>query len=106
MGTSVKQIAAAAILATAAGFASSAAAEDLVYTPVNPGFGGNPNNFDYLVGLAQIQNQFSGGGGGDGGGVPQITFPPITIDLGGVGTGTSDLPGGTDTTGDTGGTTP
>lgn len=61
-------------------------AGDLIYRPVIPSFGGNPDIFNYLLGTAQIQNQFvppSGGGGG--GGAPDITFPPIVIDLGGVG---------------------
>ncbi len=66
-------------------FAGSAFAGDLIYRPINPAFGGNPNNFDYLIGTAQIQNQHlpeqsSGGGGG----VPNIEFPDISIDLGGA----------------------
>ena len=66
--------------------ASFASAGDLIFSPVNPAFGGNPNNFDYLVGTAQIQNQHPAdpGGGGGGGGVPNINFPDISIDLGGA----------------------
>jgi hypothetical protein len=74
--------------AAALAFCSGTAmAEDLIYQPVNPGFGGNPDIFNYLLNTAQIQNQYlpSSGGGGNGGGAPDITFPPIVIDLGGVG---------------------
>jgi hypothetical protein len=75
--------------AMVAGAASTAAA-DLVYTPVIPAFGGNPNNWDYLIGTAQIQNQhLPASDGGGGGGAPDISFPPIVIDLGGVGGGTT-----------------
>jgi curli production assembly/transport component CsgF len=35
----------------------SAAAGDLVYQPVNPNFGGNPFNGEFLLGQAQLQNQ-------------------------------------------------
>lgn len=55
--------------ATAAG----AVAGDLVYTPVNPSFGGNPLNSSHLMGLASAQRQATaidanqGDGGGDGG---------------------------------------
>ncbi|WP_339760160.1 curli assembly protein CsgF [uncultured Sulfitobacter sp.] len=71
-------------------FSQTASAGELLFNPVNPGFGGNPNNIDYLLNLAQLQNQHlppaSDGGGSS---VPQINFPPITIDLGGVVGGTS-----------------
>lgn len=64
----------------------AAMAGDLVYKPLNPGFGGNPDVFGYLIGTAQIQNQFAEQGGGGGGNAPpEINFPPIVIDLGGVG---------------------
>ncbi len=74
---------------------ASAYAGQLIYSPTNPGFGGNPNYFDYLVGMAQIQNQHlpeqSGGGGSSA--APQINFPPITIDLGGVAGAGGTTPG-------------
>lgn len=77
--------AAATFMAAALQVPTTAVAGDLVYTPKNPSFGGNPNNFDSLIGLAQIQNQHTADGGGDsGGGVPDISFPPIVIDLGGT----------------------
>lgn len=69
---------------------TTVSAGELLYNPINPGFGGNPNNIDYLLNLAEIQNEFvetAGGGSGGGGGVPNISFPPITIDLGNVGGG-------------------
>lgn len=83
------------ILLAAVASVSVAHAAELVYRPLHPAFGGDPNNFNALIGLAQIQNQHteSGGGGGGGGGVPDINFPPITIDLGGVGdVATPDVP--------------
>jgi hypothetical protein len=66
--------------------AGSAAAGDLIYKPIIPAFGGSSNNYGYLIGTAQIQNQYlppsdSSGGGG----APDVSFPPIVIDLGGVG---------------------
>ncbi|MEM9247272.1 MAG: curli assembly protein CsgF [Pseudomonadota bacterium] len=96
-------LAGALVMACVVG-ASSAAASELVFRPVNPGFGGFPSNIDYLLGTANAQNQFRGGGGG--GTAPVINFPDIDIDLGGDPTG-EDTPGtgGTDTGGtDTGGT--
>jgi len=35
--------------------AGSASAQELVYTPINPAFGGNPFNADYLLGVASAQ---------------------------------------------------
>lgn len=46
-------IAAAALLA-----AASAAEADLIYRPVNPAFGGAPNNAVWLLESANIQNRF------------------------------------------------
>jgi len=46
----------AVILASLA--AGRAGGEDLVYTPVNPSFGGNPFNSSHLLSIAQQQNQF------------------------------------------------
>jgi curli production assembly/transport component CsgF len=43
----------------ASGFAIwPAAASDLVYTPVNPSFGGSPLNSSHLLGTANAQNRF------------------------------------------------
>jgi len=59
-------------------------AGELVFRPLNPSFGGNPNLSAHFLNLAQIQNQHTASSGGGGsGGIPQITFPPIMIDLGG-----------------------
>ena len=37
---------------------SSASAQDLVYEPVNPSFGGNPFNSAHLLAIANAQNDF------------------------------------------------
>lgn len=34
-------------------------AQDLVYTPINPSFGGNPFNSSHLLGIANAQNGFT-----------------------------------------------
>lgn len=39
-------------------FAPLANAQQVIYTPVNPAFGGNPYNYNYLQGSADAQNQF------------------------------------------------
>jgi curli production assembly/transport component CsgF len=38
--------------------AGSAASQDMVYTPVNPSFGGNPFNSSHLLGVAGAQNTY------------------------------------------------
>ncbi|MGN6155362.1 MAG: curli production assembly/transport component CsgF [Sphingomicrobium sp.] len=38
--------------------ASPALAGDLVYTPIDPTFGGNPFNSSHLLGIANAQNKF------------------------------------------------
>ena len=40
------------------GFSVPAAAQDIVYAPVNPSFGGNPFNSAHLLGIANAQNNF------------------------------------------------
>ncbi|WP_282027049.1 curli assembly protein CsgF [Limimaricola cinnabarinus] len=67
-----------------------AAAQGLVYSPLNPGLGGNPDLFGPLNELANIQNEFAEDGGG-GGGFPIIEFPDIDIDLGGGIGGADDV---------------
>ncbi len=42
--------------------AVSVSAGDLTYRPINPAFGGNPLNSNYLYQGAEIQNQFLGDG--------------------------------------------
>ena len=37
---------------------TTASAQQLTYTPINPTFGGNPFNSAHLLGLANSQNQF------------------------------------------------
>lgn len=80
--------------------AGTAMAGDLIYQPTIPAFGGFADNFNYLIGTAQIQNQYlpESEGGGGGGGAPDITFPPIVIDLGGIGGGVAPPPTTTPTT--------
>ncbi len=70
--------------------ATAGFAENLIYRPINPGLGGNPNTYDYLIGLAEIQNQHLTTQSGSGGSAPAFSFPPITIDLGGVGATPAD----------------
>ncbi|MEJ2119019.1 MAG: curli assembly protein CsgF, partial [Alphaproteobacteria bacterium] len=41
-------------------FSSNADAQQLVYTPVTPAFGGSSFNYSYLQGTADAQNQFKG----------------------------------------------
>jgi curli production assembly/transport component CsgF len=38
--------------------ASHAYADDLIYTPINPSFGGNPFNSAHLLGVANAQNDY------------------------------------------------
>ena len=40
------------------GVSSAASAQDLVYQPVNPSFGGNPFNSAHLLAIANAQNDF------------------------------------------------
>lgn len=42
-----------------AAFPGSASAQDIVYEPVNPSFGGNPFNSSHLLGIANAQNDFT-----------------------------------------------
>lgn len=37
---------------------STASAQDLTYTPINPTFGGNPFNSAHLLGIANAQNDY------------------------------------------------
>ena len=37
---------------------SAAVAQDIVYEPINPSFGGNPFNSAHLLGIANAQNDF------------------------------------------------
>ncbi|GAA4768766.1 hypothetical protein GCM10023219_13490 [Stakelama sediminis] len=38
--------------------AAPAMAQDMVYTPIDPSFGGNPFNSSHLLGIANAQNQY------------------------------------------------
>lgn len=52
------QLRTALFAAAIAVFSTSASAEDLVYKPINPSFGGNPFNSPHLLGVANAQNKF------------------------------------------------
>lgn len=80
----------AGLFASVVIFATAGTASELTYKPLHPAYGGDPNNFNALINLAQIQNRHEAASGG-GGGAPAINFPPITIDLGGVGGATDPL---------------
>ena len=43
-------------------FCCSAFSQQLVYTPVNPNFGGNTFNYQWLLSSANAQNSFEGTG--------------------------------------------
>lgn len=45
------------ICAFCGGIGSQLNAGELVYTPINPAFGGNPYNYSWLLDSADIQNQ-------------------------------------------------
>ena len=53
-GTPAALVAGLVILAIGQG----ASAQDIVYQPVNPSFGGNPFNSAHLLGIANAQNNF------------------------------------------------
>lgn len=40
-------------------WSAPAAAQELVYTPINPSFGGSPLNSSHLLGVANAQNPYS-----------------------------------------------
>lgn len=48
----------ASVLLLALWGGTQAAATEMVYTPINPSFGGNPNNAPGLMSIAQAQNGF------------------------------------------------
>lgn len=50
---------AAIVLTFPAIYFSGANASEMVYTPINPSFGGHPNNGSFLLGSASAQKQFS-----------------------------------------------
>lgn len=72
-----------ALLAAALLYAGQAAAGDLVYTPINPSFGGNPLNSSHLLGLANAQRDATASDADDGTGTGGGG--------GGTDTGTSDV---------------
>lgn len=91
-----------AVAGVLVGFSGSALASRLVYHPLNPSFGGNPNLAVWWWELANAQNLTNGGGGGGGGGAnfgggiggPVIIINPGDVDVDGpdVDVGTEDVP--------------
>ncbi len=63
--TLLRTLLAAGALWAAALVAAPAAAQDLVYRPTNPAFGGSPLNYQWLVSSAQAQNAFDDAGRSD-----------------------------------------
>jgi curli production assembly/transport component CsgF len=57
------------IAAMGASLAAPVSAHDLVYTPTNPSFGGNPLNSSHLLGIASAQRQATARDADDGGSV-------------------------------------
>lgn len=57
----------AAVVLAITGLSGVAMASELVYKPLNPSFGGNPNMAAWLFEIASAQSLFSGSGGGGGG---------------------------------------
>ncbi len=54
-----RRFALSGLLASVAAFTSApASAQDLVYEPINPSFGGNPFNSAHLLGIANAQNDY------------------------------------------------
>ena len=58
----------AAVVLAITGIYGVAMASELVYKPLNPSFGGNPNMAAWLFEIASAQSLFSGSGSGGGGG--------------------------------------
>jgi curli production assembly/transport component CsgF len=54
-----KQILIVSVTATLLATCEQARADELVYTPVNPSFGGSPFNSGHLLGVANAQNDYS-----------------------------------------------
>lgn len=54
----MRHLALTAIAIAAVTIGSGATAQDIVYEPVNPSFGGNPFNSAHLLGIANAQNDF------------------------------------------------
>jgi curli production assembly/transport component CsgF len=61
------------VLAICTMLAPAASAGQLVYQPVTPAFGGNPNNYSWLQGNADAQNQFKDTGRNAGASQPDMT---------------------------------
>ena len=58
--------------------AASAYASQLVYTPVNPSFGGSPQNGSWLLSQASAQGEAASGSSGSGFSIDFPTFGTVT----------------------------
>jgi len=56
--------AAAVITVLTCGLVHEASAQDLVYKPTNPAFGGSPYNYSWMMNSANTQNKFKSTGSG------------------------------------------
>jgi len=54
----LRALAIIAAVGTAGAVQAPAAAQDMVYEPVDPSFGGNPFNSSHLLGIANAQNDY------------------------------------------------
>ena len=54
-----KQVLISTVTAILLATCGQARADELVYTPINPSFGGNPFNSGHLLGVANAQNDYS-----------------------------------------------
>ncbi len=54
----LRTVLSASFIGLCVGLSSPAAAQDIVYEPVNPSFGGNPFNSAHLLAIANAQNDF------------------------------------------------
>lgn len=74
----VRTVLAYLLVASSVALATTAQAGDLVYSPINPSFGGNPLNSSHLLGIASAQREATA----------SDFEEPIDGDLGTPGTGT------------------
>lgn len=89
----------AALFAALLAGVSTASASDLIYKPINPSFGGDPLNGNWLLSQATAQTEGGGAPGfsidfPDFGSIPQPPAPTDPQDLPGVNPGANPPTGG------------